>query len=728
MSMLPPGFRRFRSLSELRKAERELSREWRSQQAFEEALLAAPPPGGVGGWCAACAAPTRFDLAAVSAAGWREAVHCPACGLINRWRASLHLFEACFEGRSDAPIYLTEQVTPLYAAFSARYPNALGSEYAGPDIPSGTQVPFHHLTVRHEDATALSFADGSLAAVASFDVLEHIPDWRAALAEFARVLARGGLLLLTAPFRMQEAATLVRARLRADGSIEHLLEPCYHGDPVNGGGVLCFQEFGWDLADELRRAGFASVEVLSGWSAEYGYYGSFQSFFVARKRGRLPAAMAREDAPPPRLGERIVQAAEAFADGPAGRAAAVLVGALSPSAWARRWQDAFGDEPAAAVPAPAAAPPAPQAADPEPAAPAAAGVEVLTAATGAAVAAAAAPESADAARSDYQRRVEAEIAFFEDMPQVHDLPAIFHYWSHTCLLPRFAAHGYQHPMDFFARELEARRRRLGQPLRVVSVGAGNGEIELMVAGLLRERGVDGVRIECLDINPAMLERCAQAAQAAGLHEVVLPLQGDFNRWQPDGQYDVVMANQALHHVVELEALFDAIGRAIGREGVFLVSDTIGRNGHLHWPEALVQIQALWRELPDSKKRNHLLSRVEPEFIDWDCSTEGFEGVRAQDILPLLVERFQFELFVPWGNVIDPFIDRAFGPNYSPDDPADRAFIDRVHALDDAGIREGRWTPVHMIAVMQLGPVSQPRRWQGLEPAACVRKPDWPARV
>lgn len=49
MSILPPGFRRYRSLAELRKGERDLHREWRSQQAFEEALLAVPPSDGVGG-------------------------------------------------------------------------------------------------------------------------------------------------------------------------------------------------------------------------------------------------------------------------------------------------------------------------------------------------------------------------------------------------------------------------------------------------------------------------------------------------------------------------------------------------------------------------------------------------------------------------------------------------------------------------------------------------------
>jgi len=34
---------------------------------------------------------------------------------------------------------------------------------------------------------------------------------------------------------------------------------------------------------------------------------------------------------------------------------------------------------------------------------------------------------------------------------------------------------------------------------------------------------------------------------------------------------------------------------------------------------------------------------------WDCSKQGFEGIRAQDILPLLVKKFSFRSFLGFGN-------------------------------------------------------------------------------
>jgi hypothetical protein len=200
------------------------------------------------------------------------------------------------------------------------------------------------------------------------------------------------------------------------------------------------------------------------------------------------------------------------------------------------------------------------------------------------------------------------------------------------------------------------------------------------------------------------------------------VEGDFNTWRPRGTYDAVIANQSLHHVVRLEHLFDAVAAAIGAEGRFITADMIGRNGHQRWPEALAIVRGLWRELPPAYRYNRQLARQEDEFLDWDCSGEGFEGVRAQDILPLLVQRFHFELFVPFANVIDPFIDRSFGPNFDRESERDRAFIDRVQAIDEQAMLEGRIKPTHMFAVLR-NPGPWPRRFPpGLAPENCVRTP------
>jgi len=323
---------------------------------------------------------------------------------------------------------------------------------------------------------------------------------------------------------------------------------------------------------------------------------------------------------------------------------------------------------------------------------------------------------------DYARRARKEVERFAAEVDVHALPEIFHYWSNRYLRPVLESFGFSHPDDFYARQIEAVAARTGRRLRITSIGAGNGDTEIRVAKLLRERGVTDFRIECLDLNPAMLARGAELAAAEGMAAHVGFVQGDFNRWRPEGRHDVVMANQSLHHVVELESLFDAIHATLADYGAFITSDMIGRNGHQRWPEALAIVQEFWAELPRERRWNLQLRRHEEAFLNWDCSAEGFEGIRAQDILPLLVERFGFELFVAWGNVVDPFIDRSFGHHYDAASESDRAFIDRVHARDEAEILVGRIKPTHMLAVLRRDRVVEPRTWRHLTPGFCVRDP------
>jgi SAM-dependent methyltransferase len=319
-------------------------------------------------------------------------------------------------------------------------------------------------------------------------------------------------------------------------------------------------------------------------------------------------------------------------------------------------------------------------------------------------------------------RLAGEKARYADQQIVHDLPPIFHYWSNRHLLPMLREVGIPGIDGFFVDALEACAGRAQGTARLVSLGAGNCDTEVRLALLLKKRGVRDFTLECVDINQQMLERGRGLARASGVEREVRPILGDFNHWEPARAYHAVIANQSLHHVVELESLFDAVRGALVADGAFIVSDMIGRNGHQRWPEALEIVREFWRELPAPYKRNRLLGRQEDEFLDWDCSRDGFEGIRAQDILPLLVERFGFELFFGFGNVIDPFVSRAFGPNFDAAGAWDREFIDRVHQRDHTALLLGQVTPTHMLAIMGRRRDDRPARiWKHLSPAFCLRK-------
>jgi SAM-dependent methyltransferase len=181
----------------------------------------------------------------------------------------------------DEPLWIAEQTTPLYRFLAANYSAIIGSEFLGPDAKAGA---LDRRGIRHEDCTRASLGDASVAAVLSFDVLEHVPDYHRAIGEAYRVLRPGGVFFWSAPFLTESAETVVRAVVLANGAIQHRLPPEYHGDPMDpSGGILCFQQFGWDVLEYMRRIGFRDVRLRVYWSLIEAAIGPEQVFVTASK-------------------------------------------------------------------------------------------------------------------------------------------------------------------------------------------------------------------------------------------------------------------------------------------------------------------------------------------------------------------------------------------------------------------------------------------------------------
>ena len=255
----------------------------------------------------------------------------------------------------------------------------------------------------------------------------------------------------------------------------------------------------------------------------------------------------------------------------------------------------------------------------------------------------------------------------------------------------------------------------------MSLGSDNCDLDVDIVKRLCEAGVENFEIECLDLNETMLERGRALAIEQGLADHFRFTVADVNQWKPVGPYQIIMAIQSLHHCMDLEVLFEKTYSALDPNGFFVTDDMIGRNGHMRWPEALHLINDLWRELPEKYHYNNQLKRLEVEYENWDCSTDGFEGIRSQDMLPLLVETFHFDFFLAFGNLVDIFIDRRFGPNFDPTVAHDREFIDRVHALDEELITKGAITPTHMMAAMTKTP-RETTTYKHLTLEFCIRRP------
>lgn len=260
--------------------------------SFEASLVPPNDHFSLPGYCAVCRADTTFFVdylySSAPAPGgrrtpnWRERLICQRCKLPNRGRAMLDFLESRVRPPRTATIYVTEHTTPFYRALVRRYPNAIGSEFLRDGTKPGKS---NWLKVRHEDLTNLTLPDASVDAICTADVLEHIPAYKRAITECFRCLRPGGPILITVPFLLTSQSTLVRAQIRDDGSVHHLLAPEYHGDPLDPQGVLCFYHFGWDLLESLVDVGFCDAGLYLYWSFNRGYLGGLQFVISAKHPG-----------------------------------------------------------------------------------------------------------------------------------------------------------------------------------------------------------------------------------------------------------------------------------------------------------------------------------------------------------------------------------------------------------------------------------------------------------
>jgi hypothetical protein len=325
--------------------------------------------------------------------------------------------------------------------------------------------------------------------------------------------------------------------------------------------------------------------------------------------------------------------------------------------------------------------------------------------------------------ASYADRVTQQIHQFTNTAALWKLPPIYSYWNRKYVVPRVQrVSGAGSIFDaYFNAIATAAQAKGGKRTVLYSIGAGDCTVETMLAKRLRAAKITNARVICLELSPVRLERARRGATAMGVADLMEFEETDLNVWRASEPVEVFIAHHTLHHLVELETIYDAIKAAMTDESVFLTADMIGRNGHQRWPEALSWIEQLWAVMPDRYKLNFQFRSYHENYLDWDCSTSGFEGIRAQDVLPLLVERFGYDWFAGYGGVIDPFVERGYGQNLDPDDPADTGFIDLVENLNQTLLEAGKLTPTMMVASFRKGG-GQSKVFAGLTPERSVRRP------
>jgi SAM-dependent methyltransferase len=298
----------------------------------------------------------------------------------------------------------------------------------------------------------------------------------------------------------------------------------------------------------------------------------------------------------------------------------------------------------------------------------------------------------------YEEQVRQQIEQYRDTENMHDLPAVFHVWSSDYILPGLKqVFGADDINAFYVLAFEEAASHGSHAPVFLSLGCGDGGVEIGIARTLLQRGMRAFRFICYDLSDILLGRF-RAALPPELESYFELVAGDLNAHVFETKFDAVMANHTLHHIVDLEGVYRTTFDCLTDHGIFVTSDMIGRNGHMRWPEARLFVDFFWPFLTQRQRRNVLLRRQEAAFVDHDCSGEGFEGVRAEEVLPLILRQgFHPWKFLGFGGMVDVFVDRCFGPGFDVKNPDDVFLARRIGFLNEILLDAGLVKPTMMLA-------------------------------
>ncbi len=233
----------------------------------------------------------------------------------------------------------------------------------------------------------------------------------------------------------------------------------------------------------------------------------------------------------------------------------------------------------------------------------------------------------------------------------------------------------------------ARERCSGRPLELgLSLCCGDGLTERY----LLQSGVCPAW-EGIDISPAAIASCRQAAEAAGMSTLRYRV-GDLESTRfPRHQYDVVVGWMGLHHLRHLSRLYREIRRTLRPEGVLIVNEYVGPPRFQMPPRQVELVNECLRLLPEDLRRRpsgEVIREFVPPSAEQVAAFDPSEAVSSDQILPLLEREFTIVERVDYGGAILHWALRETMRNFRPDDAEHMAWLERLFDFERQAMARG----------------------------------------
>jgi len=220
--------------------------------------------------------------------------------------------------------------------------------------------------------------------------------------------------------------------------------------------------------------------------------------------------------------------------------------------------------------------------------------------------------------------------------------------------------------------------------RGLSLGCGDGTLERHAVKFGICSHFDGI-----DISSKSIELAKKKAQEQGysdrLHYVVSDL--NFIQLEPS-LYDVVYAGASIHHIFNLDQVFEEIRKSLKPDGLFIMNEFIGPT-RFQWTDKQIEIiNEILDILPDHLKKDtegRLKTTVCRPSISEMVNTDPSEAVRSKEIIPLLGNYFNIIERVDYGGTILSQLLHTIVANFKSDE--DVAVLKLIQYIENILIKE-----------------------------------------
>lgn len=225
--------------------------------------------------------------------------------------------------------------------------------------------------------------------------------------------------------------------------------------------------------------------------------------------------------------------------------------------------------------------------------------------------------------------------------------------------------------------------------RLLEIGCGSTGVAFEACRLGVTRSAVGV-----DVSPEAIRNSKQRARTHRLERRLEYRCADVGALAfADGEFDAVVVNMALHHVLELELLLTNVRRWKRPDAPFVINEYVGPDRFQWTPAALREGQRLLESL-DERYRMHAVSgqvvtRFEPPRYAGMVLGDASEAIRSSAIVPLLKTYFEVVELRPYGGTLLHVLLAETAHNFEPETrPEDARELDRLFDEERRLLRDG----------------------------------------